>query len=178
MRHRKSGRKLGRTTSHYHATMANLATALLEHKKIKTTTAKAKELRTVVERLISFAKKGDLSSRRQVLRTIRNRTVVKSLFDEIAPTFTERNGGYTRVIKLGQRFGDAAEIAYIELVGFEGVRPKTTTKSKKATPQTADVKTAETAPVTTPTETVTETPVVEPTPAAPEATQKTEAEKS
>lgn len=130
MRHRKSGRKLNRTRSHYRATLANLATALFEHKKIKTTTAKAKELRSVAERLITFAKKGDVSARRHVLRTIKNKEIVKILFDEIAPEFENRNGGYTRVIKLGQRQGDAAELSIIELIGFDGVKAKRSDKKK------------------------------------------------
>lgn len=131
MRHRKSGRKLGRTASHRAATLANMATSLFEHKRIKTTSMKAKELRGFAESLITFAKRGDLHARRMVLRTIRNKTIVKELFEEIAPTFTNRDGGYTRVIKLGQRSGDGAEVSFIELVGFEAGAKATATKSKK-----------------------------------------------
>ncbi len=122
MRHRRSGRKLNRTTSHRKAMFANMVTSLVEYKKIKTTLAKAKEARSVVERLITFAKKGDLTARRQVLKIIRDKETVKVLFDEIAPQYNERNGGYTRIIKLGQRAGDGASLALLELVGFEGVK--------------------------------------------------------
>ncbi len=122
MRHRKAHRKLGRTTSHRRALLANLAVALLQHKHIRTTTAKAKEVQSFVDRLITFAKRGTLADRRQVLRHIHDRKVVRNLFDEIAPTYAERNGGYTRVVKLGQRRGDGAELAVLELVGFEGVQ--------------------------------------------------------
>ena len=96
--------------------LANLATAVLEREKVKTTTAKAKEARSVVERLITVAKKGDLHARRQVLKTVRDRTVVAKLFDIIAPRFSDRPGGYTRIIHVGQRQGDAAEISILELV--------------------------------------------------------------
>jgi len=119
MRHGKRGRKLGRTASHKRATMNNLATALFTHGMIRTTKPKAKELRGVAERLITFAKRGDLHARRQVLRRIRNKVVVEKLFDEIAPTFANRQGGYTRVLSLGPRRGDATEVCVIELVGSE-----------------------------------------------------------
>ncbi len=131
MRHRKNVVKLNRTASHRKALMSNLATQLFEHKKIHTTKAKAKAARPVVERLITFAKKGDLASRRQVLKTVRDKVVVKELFDEIAPTFENRSGGYTRIIKLGQRQGDGAEMAFLELVGFEGVRKEKKGKESK-----------------------------------------------
>ncbi|MBN2090189.1 50S ribosomal protein L17 [candidate division KSB1 bacterium] len=143
MRHRKSGRKLGRTSSHYRATMNNLATALFRYKKIRTTLAKAKELRSVAEKLITKAKRGDVSSRRLVYERIRDRKVLVELFNEIAPQFAERNGGYTRVIKLGQRGGDAAEVAIIELVGFENVKPKKVEKPKKVTKETTEATPAE-----------------------------------
>ena len=119
MRHGKRGRKLGRTASHKRATMNNLATSLFMHGIIRTTKPKAKELRGVAERLITFAKRGDLHARRQVLRRIRNKVVVAKLFDEIAPTFGDRQGGYTRVLSLGPRRGDATEVCIIELVGSE-----------------------------------------------------------
>ncbi len=119
MRHGKRGRKLGRTASHRRATMNNMATSLFMHGMIRTTKPKAKELRGVAERLITFAKRGDLHARRQVLRRIRNKVVVAKLFDEIAPTFANRQGGYTRVLSLGRRRGDATDICLIELVGSE-----------------------------------------------------------
>jgi large subunit ribosomal protein L17 len=99
--------------------MNNLATSLFMHGIIRTTKPKAKELRGVAERLITFAKRGDLHARRQVLRRIRNKVVVAKLFDEIAPTFVDRQGGYTRVLSLGPRRGDATEVCVIELVGSE-----------------------------------------------------------
>jgi large subunit ribosomal protein L17 len=130
MRHRKAGRKLSRTASHRKVTLASLAMALFENKSIKTTTAKAKEARGTVERLITFAKRGDLASRRQVLRSIKDREIVKILFDEIAPMYADRSGGYTRVIKLGQRQGDGADLSILELVGFEGVQVEKLQKAK------------------------------------------------
>ena len=119
MRHGKRGRKLGRTPSHKKATLNNLATALFAHGSVRTTHAKAKELRGVAERLITFAKRGDLHARRTVLRRIPNKVVVSKLFDEIGPAFAERQGGYTRVLRLGERRGDSVEMCLIELVGEE-----------------------------------------------------------
>lgn len=116
MRHRKKGRQLSRTASHRKATLRNLATALFRHGRIKTTTAKAKELRGYAEKLVTLARRGDLHSRRLVARRIQDREVLGRLFDEIAPKYRERPGGYTRVVKLGHRKGDAAEISIIELV--------------------------------------------------------------
>jgi large subunit ribosomal protein L17 len=120
MRHRKAIKKLGRSTSHRNATLSNIATSLFQHKQVRTTVDKAKAARGTVDRLITFAKKGGLADRRQVLKTIRDKSVVKSLFDEIAPVYAGRNGGYTRVIRLGRRRGDGAEMALLELVGYEG----------------------------------------------------------
>ena len=120
MRHNKRGRKLSRKTAHRKALMSNLAVALITHKKIKTTDAKAKELRTYVEPLITFAKRGDLHSRRQVLKKIRHKNVVRELFDNIAPSFSNRNGGYTRITKLGFRDNDCAPVSIIEFVDMVG----------------------------------------------------------
>ena len=120
MRHNKIGRKLGRKTAHRKALMSNLASALITHKKIKTTDAKAKELRMYIEPLVTFAKKGDLHSRRQVLKKIRHKSIVRELFEDIGPTFSNRNGGYTRIIKLGFRDNDCAPISMIEFVGVIG----------------------------------------------------------
>ena len=120
MRHNKIGRKLGRKTAHRKALMSNLASALITHKRIKTTDAKAKELRMYIEPLVTFAKKGDLHSRRQVLKKIRHKSIVRELFDNIGPTFSNRNGGYTRIIKLGFRDNDCAPISMIEFVGMMG----------------------------------------------------------
>lgn len=116
MRHRKKGRKLSRTASHKKATMRNMATSLFLHERIETTTAKAKELRPYAERLITLARRGDLHSRRLAATKIQDREVLGKLFDDIAPRYTERPGGYTRVLKLGSRKGDAAEMSLIELV--------------------------------------------------------------
>ena len=120
MRHNKVGRKLGRKTAHRKALMSNLASALITHKRIKTTDAKAKELRMFIEPLVTYAKKGDLHSRRQVLKKIRHKSIVRELFDNIGPTFSNRNGGYTRIIKLGFRDNDCAPISMIEFVGMIG----------------------------------------------------------
>ena len=100
--------------------MSNLAVALITHKKIKTTDAKAKELRTYVEPLITFAKRGDLHARRQVLKKIRHKSVVRELFDNIGPSFSDRNGGYTRITKLGFRDNDCAPVSIIEFVDMVG----------------------------------------------------------
>ena len=116
MRHRKKGRKLSRTASHKKATMRNMATSLFRHERIETTTAKAKELRPYAERLITLARRGDLHARRLAATKIQDRDVLGKLFGDIAPRFTERPGGYTRILKLGHRKGDAAEVSLIELV--------------------------------------------------------------
>lgn len=118
MRHRIKGRKLGRTHSHRAALMRALATSLLKHKRIKTTLAKAKEARGYVDRIITKARKGDLHSQRQVMSLISDKEVVKELFSDIVSKVGERPGGFTRVIKLGNRKGDAAEMAILELVDF------------------------------------------------------------
>ena len=120
MRHNKTGRKLGRKTAHRKALMSNLASALITNKRIKTTDAKAKELRKYIEPLVTFAKKGDLHSRRQVLKKIRHKSIVSELFSNIGPTFSNRNGGYTRIIKLGFRDNDCAPVSMIEFVGMIG----------------------------------------------------------
>ena len=116
MRHLKQGRKLGRTTAHRKALLRNLATALLQHERIITTEPKAKELRRVADRLVTLGKRGSLHARRQALQTVQSNSVVQKLFNEIAPRFAERQGGYTRVLRLGYRSGDAAAMAVIELV--------------------------------------------------------------
>ena len=117
MRHRKKGRQLSRTRSHRKATLRNLATSLFRHERIETTTAKAKELRPFAERLITLARRGDVHARRLAATKIQDREVLGKLFDEIAPRYLERPGGYTRGLKLGNRKGDAAEMSLIELVG-------------------------------------------------------------
>jgi large subunit ribosomal protein L17 len=115
MRHREKGRKLGRTKSHRELMLRNLVTSLFDNESVRTTEAKAKEARRLADRMVTFAKRGDLHARRQVLRHINDQDVVKKLFDSIAPRFEGRNGGYTRIIKLGCRHGDAAPVAILEL---------------------------------------------------------------
>ncbi|MBH09209.1 MAG: 50S ribosomal protein L17 [Candidatus Marinimicrobia bacterium] len=119
MRHKKNGRKLGRKSSSRKALMASLASALILHKRIKTTDAKAKELRKYIEPLVTFAKKGDLHSRRQVLKKIYHKQIIRELFDTVGPTYSDRNGGYTRITKLGFRDNDCAPISLIEFVDIK-----------------------------------------------------------
>lgn len=148
MRHAVKGRKLKRTSSHKKALLVNLATALFRHKKIKTTVAKAKEARTFVERLITKARKGDIPSRRYVARFIKDRDVLKELFNEIVAKVGERPGGYTRVVKLGARRGDGADLAILELVDYNEGEVKEqkkkeekqaeTTKSKEEVTETVE----------------------------------------
>jgi large subunit ribosomal protein L17 len=118
VRHQRAGRKLGRDSAHRKALYANLAVALIEHGRIKTTEAKAKEVRPLVEQMITLGKRGDLAAQRQAVRVLRSKSAAHALFAEIAPRFAERPGGYTRVVKLGPRQGDAAPMAYLELVDY------------------------------------------------------------
>ena len=122
MRHLKSGRQLSRNSAHRWALMRNLITALLREEKIRTTDPKAKELRRWVERVITLGKRGDLHARRQAASIVQDKTVVQKLFDTFGPRFKERPGGYTRIIKIGIRHGDAAQMAVIELVGETGAK--------------------------------------------------------
>jgi large subunit ribosomal protein L17 len=116
MRHGAKSRQLSRTSKHRSAMLNNMATSLLAHDRIETTEAKAKELRPFVEKLITFARRGDLHARRQVERRIKDRAVTGKLFKELGPRFASRPGGYTRIVKLGSRTGDGAELARIELL--------------------------------------------------------------
>jgi large subunit ribosomal protein L17 len=116
MRHRQSGRKLNRTSSHRKSLFKNMAQALLKHEQIVTTLPKAKELKRVVEKLITLGKKGNLHSRRLAFNQIRDKDMVSKLFDSLAKRYSDRNGGYTRVLKAGFRYGDSAPMAVIELV--------------------------------------------------------------
>ena len=118
MRHRRAGRKLGRDASQRKALYANLASALIEHGRIKTTEAKAKEVRPIAEQMITLGRRGDVHSRRQALAYLRSQDVVHKLFSDIGPRFSERAGGYSRIVRLGPRQGDAAEMAYLELVDY------------------------------------------------------------
>ena len=129
MQHGKKTVKLGRTQSHRDAMLANMATSLFLHEKIKTTTPKAKALRPLVDKLITTAKQGTLHSKRQVARTIRDKAALKKLFNEILPQFDERNSGYSRIMRAGFRKGDGAEVAIVELA-FERVEAEVTEKKK------------------------------------------------
>jgi large subunit ribosomal protein L17 len=119
MKHARAGRKLGRDSAHRKALYSSLAGALLEHGRIQTTEAKAKAVKPFAEKMITLGKRGDLSARRKALSELRSPNVVSHLFSEVAPRFAERPGGYTRIVKLGQRQGDAAEMVYLELVDYE-----------------------------------------------------------
>jgi large subunit ribosomal protein L17 len=118
LRHHRAGRKLGRDASHRKALYANLAGALIEHGRIKTTVTKAKAVRPIAEKMITLGRRGDLHARRQAMAYLRSQEVVHKLFAEVAPRFTERPGGYSRIVRIGPRPGDAAEMAYLELVDF------------------------------------------------------------
>ncbi len=158
MRHRQSGRKLKRTASHRRALLANLSTQLLRHKRITTTVAKAKETRGLVERMITRAKNAAsrsdapaaaIHARRQVGRLVKDRAVIKELFSTIAERVANRAGGYTRIVKLGQRPGDGAEMAVLELVDFntgqektEGAEPKEKAAAKKPASEKKSAKAA------------------------------------
>lgn len=131
MRHQIGGRKLDRTPAHRQAMLRCMVTSLFEHERITTTLPKAKELRPMAEKLITLAKRGTLHARRQAAQVIRGRDALKKLFDTIGPRFSQRPGGYTRIIKLGRRSGDAAPLAFIELI--EGSGPEVQeAKSPKA----------------------------------------------
>jgi len=133
MRHRKDHRKLSRTHSHRRALLRNLVTSLIEHERIETTLAKAKEARRVGERMITFAKRGDLSARRHVARYVHGESNVKKLFDTVAPWYETRQGGYTRILKLGRRLGDAGEMALLELVKSPELKEKLRKDEEAAT---------------------------------------------
>jgi large subunit ribosomal protein L17 len=131
MRHRRAGKKLGRDASHRKALYSNLAGALIEHGRIKTTEAKAKAVKPFAEQMITLGKRGDLHARRLALAELRSQDVVHQLFADVAPRFADRPGGYARIVKLGPRNGDAAEMVYLELVDYEpaGAVPSPTAAS-------------------------------------------------
>jgi large subunit ribosomal protein L17 len=141
----KKGKRLGGSPAHQRLIISNLATALFEHGRITTTEAKARVLRPHAEKLITKAKKGDLHNRREVLKTIRDKSVVHTLFTDIAPTFAERPGGYTRITKIGPRKGDNAPMAVIELV-TEAYKPSAPKAKKTAAPAAAAPAPVEEAP--------------------------------
>ena len=135
MRHQIKGKKLNRTKSHRDAMMANMVMSLLDHRTVKTTDAKAKELRRLADRIISTARENTVAARRQVAKTVRDRKIVKKLFDEIAPQFKDRESGFTRVMKIGYRRGDSALISMVELMTKKPKSEKE--KSKKAKSKSA-----------------------------------------
>jgi large subunit ribosomal protein L17 len=122
LRHRKAGRKLGRDSAQRKALYANLASALIEHGRIKTTEAKAKEVRPIVEEMITLGKRGDVAAHRHAVAFLRSKAITHTLFADVAPRFADRPGGYTRIIKIGPRQGDAARMVYLELVDYEPER--------------------------------------------------------
>jgi large subunit ribosomal protein L17 len=149
MRHRLHTFKIGRTGAHRKAMLANMVSSLIEHGQVKTTITKAKEARRFADKMITFGKKGDLHRRRLALSKLRDKDAVKKLFDELAPQYTERNGGYTRIIKLGRRLGDAAEMCILQFVENDTVvkeakkekAPKVAKKGEKAEKVVKEVKT-------------------------------------
>jgi large subunit ribosomal protein L17 len=123
VRHRRVGKKLGRDSAHRKALYSNLAGALIEHGRIKTTEAKAKAVKPFAEQMITLGKRGDLHARRLALAELRSQDVVHQLFAEVGPRFADRPGGYTRIVKLGPRIGDSAEMVYLELVDYQPAAP-------------------------------------------------------
>ena len=136
MRHRRKGKKLGVNPSHRRALLANLAENLIIHKRIKTTDARAKELRRYIEPLVTKAKKGDVNSIRMIARKIRHKKILNILLSDIAPVYEKRNGGYTRIIKLGFRDNDRASVSLIEFVDMEGTKKIETTPVSKEIQET------------------------------------------
>jgi large subunit ribosomal protein L17 len=130
MRHQKKTIKLGRTAEHRKALLANQVCSLIEHQRIKTTLAKAKAVRPLAEKMVTLGKRGSIHARRTALATLRQKNAVKKLFDDIAPRSAERNGGYTRIVKLGQRKSDSAPMAFIEWVDAQVVEEKAAEKKK------------------------------------------------
>jgi len=124
VRHHRKGKKLGRDSAHRKALYSNLAGALIEHGRIKTTLAKAKAVKPIAEQMITLGRRGDLHARRQALAYLHSNDVVTMLFSEVAPRFADRPGGYSRIVKLGPRWGDAAEMVYLELVDYVPPAPK------------------------------------------------------
>src|SRR5215475_15315213 len=146
MRHQKKTIKLGRTADHRRALLANQVCALIQHQRIKTTLAKAKAVRPLAERMVTLGKNGSIHARRTALATLRQKNAVKKLFDDIAPRSAERNGGYTRIIKLGQRKSDSAPMAFIEWVDILEVVEEKATEEKKRKRKEAEPKPKKTEP--------------------------------
>jgi large subunit ribosomal protein L17 len=137
VRHHRSGKKLGRDSAHRKALYANLAGSLIEHGRIKTTEAKAKAVRPIAEKMITLGRRGDLAARRQALAYLRSQEVVHRLFADVGPRFADRNGGYLRIVKIGPRPGDGADMAYLEFIDFVPpapvVRPQRVEEPTEAT---------------------------------------------
>src|SRR6266566_5209770 len=146
MRHQKKTIKLGRTAEHRKALLANQVCSLIEHQRIKTTLAKAKAVRPLAERMVTLGKSGSIHARRTALATLRQKNAVKKLFDDIAPRSAERNGGYTRIVKLGQRKSDSASMAFIEWVDMAEVVEEKPREERKAKRKTAEPKPERTEP--------------------------------
>lgn len=163
MRHGKTGRRLGLKTSHREAMFRNMVTSLLSHEKITTTDAKAKEIRVVAERMITLGKRGDLHAMRLAASVIREKSVVTKLFSTIAPRYKDRPGGYTRIVKLGIRQGDAAPLSLIELVEEEmkPAKAKQVPLKTKPAPSVEKTVAAAVAPVAAAVEPVAESPVIQ-----------------
>lgn len=140
MRHHNGYRKLGRVSSHRRAMLRNMATSLVLHERIETTVPKAKELRGLVDKMITLGKRGDLHARRQAAAYLFDDEAVKKVFANLAPRFKDRNGGYTRILRKGPRFGDGAEMAFLELVDFQG--PGVAPKKAEAAPADKKAKAA------------------------------------
>jgi large subunit ribosomal protein L17 len=138
VRHARGGKKLGRDAAHRKALYANLAGALIEHGRIKTTVTKAKAVRPYAEQMITLGRRGDLHARRQATAFLRSRDVVHKLFAEVAPVFKDRPGGYTRIVRLGPRPGDAAELAYLELVDEEYLAASTARETVPEEPEVSE----------------------------------------
>src|SRR5216117_101667 len=146
MRHQKKTIKLGRTAAHRRALLANQVCALIQHQRIKTTLAKAKAVRPLAERMVTLGKNGSIHARRRAFATLRQKNAVKKLFEDIAPRSAERNGGYTRIVKLGQRKSDSAQMAFIEWVDMAEVVEEKPAEQKKAKKKEAEPRPKQTEP--------------------------------
>jgi large subunit ribosomal protein L17 len=176
VRHGNSGKKLGRDSAHRKALYSNLAGALIEHGRIKTTVTKAKAVKPLAEQMITLGRRGDLHARRQATAFLRSRDVVHHLFAEIAPRFKDRPGGYTRIIKLGPRPGDAAEMVYLELVGDDDYAPKVRRASTATATAAPAAVAVETEPEVAEEESAEDVEAVEEEPAEPESEEAADAE--
>ena len=170
VRHQKKTIKLGRKAEHRKVLLANQVCSLIEHQRIKTTLAKAKAVRPLAEKMVTLGKKGSIHARRTALATLRQKTAVKKLFDEIAPRSTNRNGGYTRIVRLGQRKSDSASMAFIEWVDVAEVTEEKPAEEKKAKPKDAEPSAKQKEPASQQEQTDAEEK--EPTPAAEESKPK------